>query len=70
MTANKLRLNRDKMDVLLVGSSLVVGCGCTPKLALTPKTSVHSLGVLLDPGLLLDVQKVAVARSTYYQLRG
>lgn len=29
---------------------------------------LHSLGVLLDPGLLLDAQVVPVARSASYQL--
>lgn len=33
------------------------------------KASVCSLGVLLDLMLLMDVQKVVVAKSVYYQLR-
>lgn len=38
--------------------------------ALTPKVSICSLGVLLDLGLLLNVQVVASARcGYYYQLR-
>lgn len=32
------------------------------------KTSVHSLGVLLDSGLLLDGQVEGIARSTYEDL--
>lgn len=31
--------------------------------------SVRSLGVLLDPSLLLDVQVAAVAKGAYFQLR-
>lgn len=30
MRANKLKLNLDKMEVLLVGSNLVLGSGCIP----------------------------------------
>lgn len=38
------------------------------EVALTPKASPHSLGGLMDPGLLLDSQVGAVARSAYYNL--
>lgn len=60
-----LKLNPSKMDVMLVGSTSVLGNGCAPRLvgvALTnPLFTV--LGVLLDLGLLLDVQIAAVARA-------
>lgn len=39
LRANKLKLNSDKMDVLLVGSSCVLGSGCTLRFA----------GVVLTP---------------------
>lgn len=35
---------------------------------LPPKEQVHSLGMLLDPGLLLDKWVAAVAIGAYYQL--
>lgn len=72
MTAYKLRLNLNKMEGLLVGSSSVLRSGCTlmqAVVALTPKASVcTSFGILLDAGLLLDVQVIAIARSVYQQL--
>lgn len=52
MKVKKLKLNCDKMGVLLVGSSLVMGSNCIPWLAgvaLTFKASIRSLEVLLDP---------------------
>lgn len=55
----------------LVGSNLVLRSGCTPLLAgvtLTPKASVHSLGVLLDPGLLMEDHVADVAMSAWCQL--
>lgn len=48
----------------LVDSSSFLGSTFT---SITLKTSVHSLGVLLDLGLLHDVQVVTVAKSTYRQ---
>lgn len=68
MRVNKLRLNPDKMEILLVGISLVVGSGYTQRLAgfaFTPRVSVCSLGVLLNLSLLLDIQIAALARTTY-----
>ncbi|KAF7252094.1 RutC family protein in vnfA 5'region [Varanus komodoensis] len=72
MSANKLKLNSDKMEVLLVGGSgfregelnLVLN-----GVALPLRDEVHSLGVLLDPELSLEAQMTAVARSAFFQLR-
>lgn len=53
-----LKLNFDKTDVLLVVSSLVLGNGNIPVLdsvILMMKAHVHSLGIFLDPALLMDV---------------
>lgn len=58
-----------KMDLLLVASSLVLESGNAPMLdevTLTPKASVHSSGICLDAGLLLEA---LVARSAYHQLK-
>ena len=69
MRANKLRLNPDKTDVLLVGGSSDRMVGVQPVLdgvALPLKEQVRSLGVLLEPSLSLEAQ---VARSAFYQLR-
>lgn len=38
------------------------------EIALYPTASIHSLGVLLDSGLLLNEQVPAMTRSTYQQL--
>lgn len=50
----------------------MIGSGLTPMLegmALPLKTHVRSLGVFVDPSLLLTVQVMAAARSSCYQLR-
>ncbi|KAF7246159.1 putative RNA-directed DNA polymerase from transposon BS [Varanus komodoensis] len=72
MRANKLKLNPDKTEVLLVGGSgfgeggfdLVVN-----GIALPLRDKVRSLGVLLDPELSLEAQVTAAARSAFLQLR-
>ncbi|KAF7248125.1 hypothetical protein EYD10_05844 [Varanus komodoensis] len=72
MRANKLKLNPDKTEVLLVGGS-GFGVGdldlVLNGVALPLKDRVCSLGVLLDPELSLEAQVTAVARSTFLQLR-
>ncbi|KAF7249036.1 Peripheral myelin protein 22 [Varanus komodoensis] len=71
MRANKLKLNPDKMEVLLVGGS-GFGMGdfdlVLNGVALPLKDRVRSLGVLLDPELSLEAQVTAVARSAFLQL--
>ena len=72
MRANKLRLNPDKMEVLLAGGSPVQLGDIHPVLdgvALPLKYWVFSLGVLLDPELSLEAQVNSLAKSTFYQLR-
>ncbi|KAF7251321.1 MAP3K7 C-terminal-like protein [Varanus komodoensis] len=72
MRANKLKLNPDKTEVLLVGGSdfemrdlgLVLN-----GVALPLRDRVLSLGELLDPELSLEAQVMAVARSAFLQLR-
>ncbi|KAF7243976.1 Lysozyme C, partial [Varanus komodoensis] len=72
MRANKLKLNPDKTEVLLVGSS---GFGegelnlVLNGVALPPRDKVRSLGVLLDPEFSLEAQVTAAARSAFLQLR-
>lgn len=69
---NKLKLNTDKTKVLLVGFNLVPGSGSMlilETVALIPKLSVRSLGLLLDADLLLDGEVAAVASGSYHQLR-
>ncbi|KAF7239662.1 putative RNA-directed DNA polymerase from transposon BS [Varanus komodoensis] len=71
MRANKLKLNPDKTEVLLVGGS---GFGegelnlVLNGVALPPRDKVRSLGVLLDPELSLEAQVTAAARSAFLQL--
>ncbi|KAF7237674.1 Structural maintenance of chromosomes protein 1B [Varanus komodoensis] len=72
MRANKLKLNPDKTEVLLVGGSgfgeggfdLVLNGATLPL-----RDKVCSLGVLLDLELSLEAQVTAVARSAFLQLR-
>ncbi|KAF7245607.1 Harmonin [Varanus komodoensis] len=72
MRANKLKLNPDKTEVLLVGGS---GFGegelnlVLNGVALPLRDKVRSLGVLLNPELSLEAQVTAVARSAFLQLR-
>lgn len=69
MRANKLKLHPDKMEILLVGINLGNGFMSTlGGVALTPNASVRSVGVLLEPTLVLDAQVAAVSRGTFYQL--
>uniref|UniRef100_A0A803SSU4 Reverse transcriptase domain-containing protein n=2 Tax=Anolis carolinensis TaxID=28377 RepID=A0A803SSU4_ANOCA len=72
MRANKLKLNPDKTEVLLVSRRAEQGIGLQPVLdgvALPLKTQVRSLGVLLDSSLSLEPQVLAVARRAFAQLR-
>ncbi|KAF7234592.1 Vomeronasal type-2 receptor 26 [Varanus komodoensis] len=72
MRANKLKLNPDKTEVLLVGES---GSGmgdldlALNGVALPLKDRVRSLGALLNPELSLEAQVTAVARSPFLQLQ-
>ncbi|KAF7254400.1 hypothetical protein EYD10_00419 [Varanus komodoensis] len=71
MRANKLKLNPDKTEVLLVGGS---GFGegdlnlVLNGVALPLRDKVRSLGVLLDPELSLEAQVTSVVRSAFFQL--
>ena len=72
MRVNKLKLNPDKMEVLLVGASPDRLEGHFPAMngvALPLRHRVHSLGVLLDPSLTLEVQMDSVARGAFLHLR-
>ncbi|KAF7249234.1 1-phosphatidylinositol 4,5-bisphosphate phosphodiesterase beta-1 [Varanus komodoensis] len=72
MRANKLKLNPDKMEVLLVGG-LGSGVGALDIVldgaALALKDRVCRLGVLLNPELSLEAQVTDVVRSTFLQLQ-
>lgn len=72
MKANKMKLNLDKMEIMLVGSNSILESGIMPildEVALLLKDRVHRMGVLLDPVLVLDIQVVAVSSSAFHQLR-
>uniref|UniRef100_A0A803TFX4 Reverse transcriptase domain-containing protein n=1 Tax=Anolis carolinensis TaxID=28377 RepID=A0A803TFX4_ANOCA len=72
MRANKLKLNPDKTEVLLVSRKAEQGIGLQPVVdgvALPLKTQVRSLGVLLDSSLSLEPQVSAVARGALAQLK-
>ena len=67
---NKLKLNPDKSEVLLVSQKADQGIGMQPMLdgvALLLKPKVLSLQVLLDWSLTLYGHALAVARSTFTQ---
>uniref|UniRef100_A0A803TE01 ribonuclease H n=1 Tax=Anolis carolinensis TaxID=28377 RepID=A0A803TE01_ANOCA len=68
MRANKLKLNPDKTEVLLVSRKAEQGIGLQPVLdgvALPLKTQVRSLGVILDSLLSLEPQVSAVAGRAF-----
>ncbi|XP_061443806.1 uncharacterized protein LOC133365612 isoform X9 [Rhineura floridana] len=72
MRTNKLRLNPDKTEMLLVGGSSDQMVDVQPVLdgvALPLKEQIHSLRVLLESSLSLETQVASVARSAFYQLR-
>lgn len=58
MTANKLKLNPDKVEIMLVGQEDVLRKTALPtfnRIQLTLTDSVENLGVLLYPALLLEM---------------
>uniref|UniRef100_R4GAY7 Reverse transcriptase domain-containing protein n=1 Tax=Anolis carolinensis TaxID=28377 RepID=R4GAY7_ANOCA len=72
MRANKLKLNPDKTEVLLVSRKAEQGIGLQPVLdgvTLPLKAQVRSLGVILDSSLSLEPQVSAVARGAFAQLK-
>ncbi|XP_061470050.1 uncharacterized protein LOC133379228 [Rhineura floridana] len=72
MRANKLKLNPNKTEMLLVGGPSAQMVDVRPVLdgvTLPLKEQVRSLGVLLDPLLSLEAQVASVAQNAFYQLR-
>ncbi|XP_053120143.1 uncharacterized protein LOC128330801 [Hemicordylus capensis] len=72
MGENKLKLNPDKTEVLIVrgrNSRDVFDLPVLDRVTLPQKEQVRSLGVLLDQRLSLVSQVEAVARGAFYQLR-
>ena len=68
MRVNKLKLNPDKTEVLLLGASPDRLEGNFPALngvTLPLRDRVCSLGVFLDPGLALETQVNLVARGAF-----
>lgn len=63
LQANKLKLNPEKTEVILVSRRSYLGFKETPVLGML------ALPLLLGPGLLLDKQAAAVAWNACYQLR-
>lgn len=71
MIIDKLKLNSDKMEMLVMGPYSDLGNGCILTLdgvALPCKNQVHSLGIVLDTVQLLDKQVMAMVRSAFFQL--
>ncbi|XP_061477657.1 uncharacterized protein LOC133382019 [Rhineura floridana] len=72
MRANKLKLNPDKTETLLVSSLPAQMVDVHPVLdgvTLPLKEQVRSLGVLFGPSLSLEAQVASVARNAFYHLR-
>ena len=69
---NKLKLNPEKIKVLLVSKMADQGTMKQPvldRVTLPLKTQVCSLGEILDLPLNVDAQVLSVARSTLEQLK-
>lgn len=69
MRVSKLRLKYNKSEGLVVGPNSILASGCGLTLngeELSQNDRGRSLGILLDPVLLLDKQ--VAARSAFYQL--
>ena len=74
MTTNKLKLNGDKTEFILLGrkchlsktviNQLSIGGSCV-----SPSSSVRNLGVLLDSELSMQPQISSVCKSAYFHLR-
>ena len=74
MSANRLKLNADKTEVMLFGPRHILGrCdidsvdlgGLNVKLS----TTVRNLGFILDPELSLDAHVKRMTSTCFYQLR-
>lgn len=69
MRANKLTLNPDKAEVLLMGLETILGGNCDLVLdgvVLSRKDQVRNVGVLLGLALLLDKQVAAMVMSAFH----
>ena len=76
MLKNKLKINDEKTEVMLLGSkgaletahplNLKIRVGTSEIL---PTDSVRNLGVILDPGLSMDKQVSSTTRAAYFHLR-
>jgi len=74
LTANKLKLNSDKTNILLVSSATTNKLpSFTPLtvngLPITPSAVVRNLGVLIDSHLTLDSQINSVCKKSFFHLR-
>ena len=74
-TANMLKLNDDKTELMLVNSNRTKHLHCIPTSinfgkALIPfKHSVKNLGITLDCHLTLNAHVTNIARTCYFELR-
>ena len=75
MTSNKLQMNEDKMDILLVTAKKIVNLQHLPEFmningtCIKFSSSVRNLGVTLDSTLSLHQHVMNVCRVAYLELR-
>ena len=74
MSANKLKLNGEKTEVMLVGTHFKTQSITLPSIHLAdseikPSSCVRNLGVVLDSNLLMGRHVSSVRKSCYLQLR-
>ena len=68
MRVNKLKLNSDKTELLLVSQKADQGAGMQPGVMHPLKIQVHSLGILLDSSLILNSLVSAITKNLFSQL--
>ena len=72
MSANKLKLNCDKTEVMLFSPRNVPAPAATIRVGetvVTPSCSVRNLGVVMDRAMTMEKHVLAVSRTCYHQLR-
>lgn len=68
----KLKLNPEKTEVMLAGKGEILKGAVLPSfdgVLLTVSEVVKSLGIILDPALLLEKEANAVPKNHFYQLQ-
>ena len=74
MTANKLKFNEDKTEVIVISSrqhqaNIDISSVKAGEFPVTPKSCVRNLGVLFDRTLSMEDHAKSVSKAAFFQLR-